>query len=141
MIYQQMFIGAPGNPATPISGDFIKGAIQNSADQIIYANTSFMIINCILEIVLILGVLWWFKLRFKHSNYEGVLVFRKFGRACLLMLPGLSFVAINALGFNPDNFKIGIVLLGFVPGFVEEITFRGMVIPNLMRIYNRAKGI
>lgn len=56
-IYQQMFIGAPGNPATPITGDFMKGVIQNSADQIIYANSSFMIVNCILEIVLILGVL------------------------------------------------------------------------------------
>lgn len=57
------------------------------------------------------------------------------------MLPGLLFVGINSLSFNPENFKIGIVLFGFVPGFVEEITFRGMIIPNLMRIYNRAKGI
>ena len=136
-----MFIGAPGNPETPIVGDFMQGAIQNSADQIIYADTPFMIGNCILEILLIVCVLWWFKLRFKHSNYEGVLVLRNFGRACLFMLPGLLFIALNALGFNLSNFKIGIVLLGFVPGFVEEITFRGMVIPNLMRIYNRSKGV
>lgn len=57
------------------------------------------------------------------------------------MLPGLLFIGINALGFNPNNFKIGIVLLGFVPAFVEEITFRGMIVPNFMRIYNRSKGI
>ncbi|MDO5426783.1 MAG: CPBP family intramembrane metalloprotease [Coriobacteriia bacterium] len=57
------------------------------------------------------------------------------------MLPGLLFIGINAFGLNFDNFKIGIVLLGFVPGFVEEITFRGMIIPNFMRIYNRSKGI
>ena len=100
-----------------------------------------MIAHSILSILLIVFVLWWFKLRFKHSNYEGVLILRNFGRACLFMLPGLLFIGINAFGLNFDNFKIGIVLLGFVPGFVEEITFRGMIIPNFMRIYNRSKGI
>lgn len=63
------------------------------------------------------------------------------GRACLLILPGVLFIGLNVLGLNPNNFKIGIVFLGFVPAFVEEITFRGMIVPNIMRVYNRAKGI
>lgn len=63
------------------------------------------------------------------------------GRACLLGLPGLLFVALNVLGMNASNLKFGIVLLGFVPGFTEEIMFRGMIIPNFMRIYHRSKGI
>lgn len=139
--FEQIFIGAPGNPATPIVGDLMEASIQNSVDQIVYADSAFMLAHSALSILLIVGVLWWFKLRFKHANYEGVLILRNFGRACLFMLPGLLFVGINALGFNIDNFKVGIVLLGFVPGFVEEISFRGMIIPNLMRIYNRSKGI
>lgn len=140
-VYQNLFIGAPGNPANPITGDVTQAMIKNSADQIIYADSLFMIVNDVLQILLIIGVLWWFKLRFKHSNYSGVLVFRNFGRACLLMLPGLFFIGINAFGLNIENFKFGIVLLGFVPAFVEEITFRGMIIPNIMRIFNRSKGI
>lgn len=139
--YENLFIGVPGNPANPIIGDFTKGAIKNSADQIIYADSAFMLSYCVLQIFLFLAVLWWFKLRFKHSNYEGVLVLRNFGRACLLMIPGLLFIGLNLFGLNPSNFKVGIILLGFVPAFVEEITFRGMIIPNLMRIYNRSKGI
>lgn len=55
--YEQMFIGAPGNPATPIVGDLMEGAVKNSADQIIYADSSFMIVHSILQIVLILTVL------------------------------------------------------------------------------------
>lgn len=50
-------------------------------------------------------------------------------------------MGVNVLGFNPENFKFGIVLLGFVPAFVEEITFRGLVIPNFMRVHNNSKGI
>lgn len=141
-IYENMFAGAPGNPiGVSSSSDLMQSAIQNSAEQIIYADTPFMIFYCLFQIALIIGVLWWFKLRFKHASVEGVLAMRNFGRACLIALPGLLFVLINVLGFNPSNFKIGIVLLGFVPGFVEEITFRGLVIPNFMRVHNNSKGI
>lgn len=141
-VYENMFPGAPGNPVSVASNpDLMQSAIQNSADQIIYADTPFMIGYCLLQIILIIVVLWWFKLRFKHASVEGILVMKNFGRACLISLPGLLFVGVNVLGLNPENFKFGIVLLGFVPGFVEEITFRGLVIPNFMRVHNSSKGI
>ena len=69
------------------------------------------------------------------------MLFKNFGRACLFALPGLIFVALNVFGLNFQNFKIGIILLGFIPAFQEEIAFRGMIVPNLLRIFNRAKGI
>ncbi len=141
-MYHKMFMGVPGNPYNfDQSLDLIQNTIKNSADQIIYADTPFVIFDSILSILLIVFVLWWFKLRFKHANYTGVLVLRNFGRACLIGLPGLIFVGINLIGFDPAYFKFGIILLGFVPAFSEEILFRGMIIPNFMRLYNRAKGI
>lgn len=69
------------------------------------------------------------------------MTFKNIGRGLLFALPGLLFVCVNILGTDFSNFKIGILIFGFVPGFTEEIQFRGMVIPNLMRIFNKAKGI
>ena len=141
-IYHNLFVGVPGNPINvDQSLDFMENTIKNSSDQIIYADTPFVIFDSILSIVLILFILWWFKLRFKHANYTGVLVLQNFGRACLFALPGLVFVGINVFGFDPECFKVGIVLLGFVPAFTEEILFRGMIIPNFMRLFNGPKGI
>lgn len=145
-IFENMFPNAAGNPYAINNNinnptDLVKNIIQNSADQIIYADTPFMIVYSILSIVTVILVLWWFKLRFKHVSYTGVLVFKNLGRAFLVSLPVLLFAGLNVLGLNFANFKIGIVLLGFIPAFAEEITFRGMIIPNFMRIYNRPKGI
>lgn len=132
-IYESLFPHAPGNPmsiSNDVVSDTVQKTVQNSADQIAYADTPFIIANCILTIFCILAVLWWFKLRFKHTNYAGVLVWKNFGCGCLLGLPGLIFIGLNFLDFNVENFKIGIILLGFVPAFVEEISFRGLIIPN-----------
>lgn len=141
-IYDAAFPFAGGNPgAISNAGDLINEAINSSAQQIVNADTPFMIFYSLLNIVTVILVLWWFKLRFKHADYTGVLVLQNFGRACLFALPGLIFVGINLLDFKFENFKIGIVLLGFIPGFTEEITFRGMIVPNFLRIYNNSKGI
>ena len=141
-IYHKIFSGVPGNPYNFDSAlDIVQNTIKNSADQIVYADTAFVIFDSLLTILLMIGILWWFKLRFKHSNYAGVLVLRNFGRACLFGLPGLVFVGLNVIGFDPAYFKFGLLLLGFVPAFSEEILFRGMIIPNFMRLYNRPKGI
>lgn len=145
-ILEHAFPVAPGNPilVNPNLNNMdalMQQMIQNSADQVIYADTPFMIAYSVLSIIGILAVLWWFKLRFKHCGYKGVLAFRNFGRACLFALPGLIFVGLNVIGLNFQNFKIGIILLGFIPAFQEEIAFRGMIVPNLLRIFNRPKGI
>lgn len=59
----------------------------------------------------------------------------------LYALPGILFVVYNALVAEYEYARFGIFLIGFLPAFVEEITFRGMIIPNLMRIHNNSKGI
>ena len=57
-IYENMFAGAPGNPIGVVSSsDLMQSAIQNSAEQIIYADTPFMIFYCLFQIALIIGVL------------------------------------------------------------------------------------
>ena len=57
-IYHRIFMGVPGNPYNFDSGlDLIQNAIKNSADQIIYADTAFVIFDSILSILLIVLVL------------------------------------------------------------------------------------
>lgn len=144
LCWHMMCPGVPGSFVSDFHGYipiFFESDVQVSIDQITYVNSPFMIAHSILSISVILFILWWFKLRFKHANYTGVLVLRNFGRACLIGLPGLFFVAVNCLNVNLGNLTFGIILFGFVPAFTEEILFRGMIIPNWMRIYNNSKGI
>lgn len=123
-------------------GDALDNLLVSSAAQeIIEADTMPVIVRSISCIIVGFLFLWWFKLRFKHSPYNGVLGFKKFGWACLYAIPGLILIAINLFDFEPSNFKIGIVIYGFVPGVIEEVTFRGTVVPNFLRVYNSKKGV
>lgn len=100
-----------------------------------------MIVHSVLSIAIILGVLLIFKLIFRHQGYSGVLTRKNFKKGCVIILPAALLALLNLLGTNFGNFKIGILLLGFVPAFTEEITFRAMIVPNFLRIYNKPAGI
>lgn len=118
--------------------------IQQSANQVTMADDFVNIFTNISLIASAVLVLWWFKMRFKNIHYEGVLVRKNIGKAFLLISPAFIICLLNAAGFflgEEINFKIGIIIFGFVPGFLEEIAVRGMLIPNLARIYSNDKGI
>lgn len=90
--------------------------------------------------VLLLLFMYWFR----YGKYDGVLKCENFGRALLLCLPGFVMCATNVVDFFVEggcNFKIGLIILGFVPGVIEEVAFRGMIVPNIIRIFNRRTGI
>lgn len=146
-LFDNAFVGMPGNVsnlASNISGtadDMMKQFVQIAADEVKNADSAYMITTSIIGIVSVLLVLWWFKYRFKHSGYSGVLVRKNFWKACLFGIPGFLIVGLNCLGFDPQNFKFGIILLGFVPAFTEEIAFRGIIGANFMRIYNKKSGV
>lgn len=76
-------------------------------------------------------------MRFKHCNYTGVLCFKNMGRGFLILSPLVLWLYINCMHVNLDNFSIGLVLLGFMPGIVEEIEVRGLLLPNFMRILDK----
>ena len=142
-VVNQIFVGALGNPLSRITNatDIASETIRQSADQVLNADTPYMLTYSIVSILTMVFLAWWFKMRFKNADYEGIIVLRNFGRACLIALPGLLFVALNFFSVNIGNFKIGILLLGFIPAFTEEIAFRGLVIPNWMRVWNKKSGI
>ncbi|MDO5329231.1 MAG: CPBP family glutamic-type intramembrane protease [Coriobacteriia bacterium] len=132
------------------TNDAIQQLIQQSAREVANAGDINQIIVGLVTIITSVLILWWFALRFKHSNYKGVLTTKKFGKALLLCLPAFVVVGFNCFGYfmgEVPEFQrgvmwvIGVIVLGFIPGFIEEVGFRGMIVPNLIRIYNRKAGI
>lgn len=95
----------------------------------------------LVQIFASLGVLLWFKMRFRKQRYKGVLGFKNILKGFLYALPAFCFLIFNFINANAANIKLGLIIFSFAPAFVEEITFRGIVIPNLLRTANRKYAI
>lgn len=126
-------------------GSTVESMIKQSAEEVLKAGNIDHIIVNLGTIVSAILVLWWFALSFKHSKYDGVLKLENFGKALLLMLPVIAVLCgidiVEYIIEGSINFNFGIIILGFVPAFTEEAQDRGLLVPNLIRIYNKKSGI
>lgn len=119
--------------------------IELAASDIINADSLQNIIKNIATILGSLSILIWFTAKFKYAKYPSSLNKQNILRGLLLVYPGYFIWLLNSLGYitgeEPINFKWGIVLYGCVPGIMEEIAFRGILIPNFLRTFNRSSGV
>ena len=136
-----------GYSTTATSGnvdEIVENAVADSAYKITHALDFDVVVPNIISIAVALLFLWYFVMLFRHYKYNGVLNVKNFWSATALMTPSYFMVLLNVISLFTEGFgvfNLGIVIMGFVPGFTEEIMFRGLIIPNTLRIFNTKGGI
>lgn len=124
--------------------DMVNQMIKQSAAEVTNCNDISVWLPHLAEIAGAFVAVWWFAMLFRHYKYKGVLKFEGLGKALLLSLPTFIFVAFNVFNLAIDgnvNFQLGLIVLGFTPGVCEEVQFRGLLVPNFIRILNKRSGI
>ena len=80
-----------------------------------------------------------------RGEFSGNIQAKNFGMGMLLILPTMIFVVTNLLEADMSALTPGRVLLalaaGMGPGIMEEVTFRGLALSNLMRVWHDEKKI
>lgn len=80
-----------------------------------------------------------------RGEFNGNIKAKNFGIGMLLILPTMIFVATNLLEADMSALTPGYVLFallaGMGPGLMEEVTFRGLALSNLMRVWNNERKI
>ena len=127
------------DPSTRGSADMdLAAAAQQAPD----ANPMLYVAQIITGILMLLLFKFWFRKDRNHFTYK--VEKGKIREGLLLGLPLLTTAALNLLGgelVNTPGMILLALLMGFTPGFVEEVTNRILPVANLMRVWKDPKKI
>ena len=127
------------DPSTRGSADMdLAAAVQQAPD----ANPMLYVAQIITGILMLLLFKFWFRKDRNHFTYK--VEKGKIREGLLLGLPLLTTAALNLLGgelVNTPGMILLALLMGFTPGFVEEVTNRILPVANLMRVWKDPKKI
>ena len=116
----------------------LAAAAQQAPD----ANPMIYVAQIIAGILMLLLFRFWFRKDRNHFTYK--VEKGKIREGLLLGLPLLTTAVLNLLGgelVNTPRMILLALLMGFTPGFVEEVTNRILPVANLMRVWKDPKKI
>lgn len=127
------------DPSTRGSADMdLAAAVQQAPD----ANPMIYVAQIITGVLMLLLFRFWFRKDRNHFTYK--VEKGKIREGFLLGLPLLTTAVLNLLGgelVNTPRMILLALLMGFTPGFVEEVTNRILPVANLMRVWKDPKKI